>query len=245
MKRVALIGSASSWHKAPFDDPGVTIWCHASVTDTARATEEPKATLEDLLFPKEDQDIRAGRLPRVDAFFEVHKREIWIKWAENMAEYEVPVYMHEHVEEVPKSTALPLKELLKRFRKLFSCTSCFMIAMAISEDYEEIGLYGIHAASDSEYAYEAPGIHYWLGLAEGMGIKVTVTEESSLLKQGFLYGYEDRPAKMDVLEYQLQVLDTELDKNEKQLGQYKINKSFMTGARAAFTAIAKNEAQRA
>lgn len=59
----------------------------------------------------------------------------------------------------------------------------------------EIGMWGIDMAvggeGQTEYSSQRPSCEYWLGFAEGRGIKVTVSERSDLLKCGSLYGLED------------------------------------------------------
>lgn len=246
-KRLALIGTASSWSKAPFGNPEVDIWCHGSATFTNRADKVPEAGIETLLFGEEQPtSIYIGRIPRVTAFFEIHPRDLWIEWADGLNGYGVPVYMHRQFEDVPTSVEYPIAEVVERFpRDLFSCTSTYMIPLAIIQGYTEIGLYGIHVAADGEYAHEAPGIAYWCGVAEALGVEIIVPEESSVLAQGFRYGYEEPPAEIGIYENQLRIMADELVKNDKKLQEYQTNKAFLTGARSAFLAIAKNKAQRA
>ncbi len=246
MKRLALVGTASSWSKAPFANPEVDIWCHGSATQTARADLQPPG-LEDLLFPEPGKaSIWKQRIPRVTAFFEIHPRDTWFQWADGLNGYGVPVYMHQHFDDVPTSVEYPLAEIEARFpRGLFSCTTTYMIPLGIHLGYKQIGLYGIHVSAETEYFFESPGIHYWCGIAEAMGIEIVVPEESSVLAQSFRYGYEEPPAEIALFEYQLKLLDDEIAKNEKKAQEYRTNKAFLTGARAAFAAMARNKAQRA
>ena len=64
----------------------------------------------------------------------------------------------------------------------------------------QIGLWGVDMAQHgvkqghagwftSEYARQRPSVEYWLGVAEGMGIDVTVPDESDILKCSVIYGY--------------------------------------------------------
>ena len=57
-------------------------------------------------------------------------------------------------------------------------------------------LFGINQASSSEYFYEKAGVEYWLGIANGLGVDITINGERSELltnKHRFggsiLYGY--------------------------------------------------------
>jgi hypothetical protein len=82
-----------------------------------------------------------------------------------------------------------------------------MVALAIlehdiGETVGEIGLWGINMAQHgkskgigsagwfaSEYARQRPSVEYWLGVAEGKGIKVTIPVQSDILKCSCVYGY--------------------------------------------------------
>ena len=71
-----------------------------------------------------------------------------------------------------------------------------MIAYALLKGAKEIELYGVNQAGSHEYVEERPAVEYWLGIAVGMGVKVTINgKNSQLLKfkgmygPGILYGY--------------------------------------------------------
>lgn len=77
----------------------------------------------------------------------------------------------------------------------------YMVALAIAAllpglkrgEPAAIGLWGIDMAvggngQTAEYAYQRPSCEYWLGVAEGLGIKVFIAERADLLKCGFRYG---------------------------------------------------------
>lgn len=58
----------------------------------------------------------------------------------------------------------------------------YMLALAIHEKADEIGIYGVDMAGDDEYAYQRPNCEYLIGLARGRGIKVHIPEISPLCK---------------------------------------------------------------
>jgi len=128
----------------------------------------------------------------------------------------VPLITPFKYEEIPLSQTFPLAECVKEFGKpYFSNTIGYMIAFAMLnfvkqaekkgreriEGYMpltgfEIETYGVNQASSSEYFYEKAGVEYWLGMAVGRGIKVTINgDKSELLTNksrfggGLLYGY--------------------------------------------------------
>ena len=84
------------------------------------------------------------------------------------------------------------------FGDYFYSTISYMLALAIAEGFEEIGLWGIDLAHDSEYEYQKPSAEYFLGIARGQGIKIYLPEQSALLKGMYRYGYEDMPTNADL-----------------------------------------------
>ena len=66
-----------------------------------------------------------------------------------------------------------------------------MLALAIHEGFEEIHVYGVDMAVDTEYHHQRPSCEFFLGLAAGMGIKIFVPDTADLLKTRFLYGFDE------------------------------------------------------
>jgi hypothetical protein len=67
---------------------------------------------------------------------------------------------------------------------MFTSSIAYMLAKAISDaeqqGIKQIGLWGIMQQSDNEYAYQRPGIQYFLGEAMKRGIKIVANRESCL-----------------------------------------------------------------
>jgi hypothetical protein len=65
----------------------------------------------------------------------------------------------------------------------YLCSSiAFMLALAIHEGAEEIGLYCVDMRADEEYFYQRANCEYLIGLARGRGIAVHIPEQSPLCK---------------------------------------------------------------
>ena len=119
-------------------------------------------------------------------------------------------------EEIPNSHAFPLERCVREFgQPYFLNTIGYMIAYALlaftdqvraeqqikTEEPvllsgKELALYGVNQASSSEYFYEKAAVEYWLGIANGRGVKITINgERSELLTNkarlggNLLYGY--------------------------------------------------------
>jgi hypothetical protein len=90
-------------------------------------------------------------------------------------------------------TNYPLDHIVKFFgTDYFSNTVDYALALAIYEGFTEIDLYGVNMSYGGEYFWEKPGVEFWVGMALGRGIKVTVHGEKSTImktRDGLLYGY--------------------------------------------------------
>lgn len=90
----------------------------------------------------------------------------------------VPFYVPEHYASIyPNAKTIPCKELSEKYFRSFGSTISYMLAQAIYEGADEISLYGV--ALCDEYEGQRPSAFYWLGVANGMGIKTSglLTEE--------------------------------------------------------------------
>lgn len=182
-KRVAIIGKApSSRDLAPYDDETFEIW-----------------TLSDL--------VPRRQVPRFTRHFELHPPDGWLKarpkqaWHQVAPEYwewlksippEIPVYMHCQIEEIPASRPFPLMEVLNYFGPYpyFNNTVSWLLAFAIMQGAETVGVYGVDMAQTKEYREQRPSCEWLIGWAQGKGVEVIIPEECDLLKTPFLYGFE-------------------------------------------------------
>ncbi len=103
----------------------------------------------------------------------------------------IPIYMHFPQPEIPMAVQYPTEEITKKYRNYFTNTVSWMIAHAIEEDVETIGVWGVDMANATEYAAQRPSCEYFLGIAEGKGIEVVLPVESDLLRTTGQYGLTD------------------------------------------------------
>lgn len=102
----------------------------------------------------------------------------YLEWLETVG---VPLYMQ--TEEVEGSTQYPFDEVSKTIGgHYFNSSIAYAMALAIHEGAREIGVYGVDMKADDEYGYQKPNMEYLIGLARGLGIKVTIPDESPLCK---------------------------------------------------------------
>lgn len=125
----------------------------------------------------------------------------------------VPVYMQPEAirPEYPTAVPFPLATMDRLYRdefglfgwRYYTNSVSYMIALTIAAllpaikrgERPTLGLWGIDMAvggsgQAAEYSGQRPSCEYWLGVAEGLGIKVFIAERADLLKCGFRYGEE-------------------------------------------------------
>lgn len=138
-------------------------------------------------------------LPRLTRWFEIHADYLsdavpdtdYLHWLRTCP---VPIYMCTRDPTIPSLIEYPRAEMVKYFgRDFFTSTVSYMLALALYEGFEEIGLWGIDMVADEEFGYQRDGCSWLLGIAEGRGVTLTLPPESALLKSPWRYGYEPRP----------------------------------------------------
>lgn len=167
--RVAIIGAGQTRNQAPWDDE---TWCFLAINEIR----QKKYHRHMELHPRAVQSER-------DLAF--------------LRQCDAPCYVLDIAEWgglIPHPVQFPLAWALEqtRGRRYLTCTFAYQILLAIAEGFTEIGLWGVDLALGTlrERLVEAPCVEYWVGVAEGRGIKVTVPESSTLCRQPYLYGYD-------------------------------------------------------
>lgn len=172
-KKIAIVGKApSSLGLAPYHDASWQVW-----------------TLSDLILCKQ--------APRYDVQFELHDAELvkqrvpYWEWLCRAAKVK-PLCVKEVLPELEGAFPYPLAEIVEQFGGYFTNTVSYLIALAIATEPDEIGVWGVDMAQSDEYRAQRPSCEYFLGLAVGKGIKITVPAQCDLLKTAGLYGFDPR-----------------------------------------------------
>jgi len=122
------------------------------------------------------------------------------KYLQAIGKMKCPVYLQKPYPEVmPNGVLYPLDLILNMFkRRYFTNSVSYMIALGIYEyivsgktKFKEMSIVGVDMAVDTEYFWQRPSCEYFVGIAEGLGIKVTMPDTCDLLKTRFLYGFEE------------------------------------------------------
>lgn len=169
--KIALLGSApSSRMLAPFDDESWEIWCCSPPN---------------------------YNLPRVDAWFELHNLDRKFGVAQNQP-YLQTIMQHPRVYVVRKDARLPnaiefpWRELVSEFGEdFFSSSLSWMMAAAIMNRPDKIGLWGVDMSATEEYSQQRPGLKFFIREARQRGIRVFAPVQSDILTPSPLYAIKE------------------------------------------------------
>lgn len=162
--KVAIVGLApSTYEQAPWDDKSWEKW--GMPWDTAGWTR-----MDRLFEPHDIKFLRVCPLKSNPDFFD------------RLRDCQT-LYMQSECAEVPNAIAYPSAEVSKTIGgQYLNSTVAYMLALAVHEGAEEIGLWGVDMDLGSEYFMQRPNAEYLIGLARGRGIKVHIPDESPLCK---------------------------------------------------------------
>lgn len=179
MRKVAIVGRCFSTRRdAPWDDPSWEKWSLGW---------DPVS-------------------PLTQRIFELHKNFRMFLGTQEEGDFHVaglrmsktPIYMLERHEDIPASVRYPMEDVHaligsatgKRTPYLESSIA-YMLALAILERVDRVGIWGVDLHCDSEYAFQRPNLEYLIGLARGRGMKVFIPPYSALLthQAGVPYGF--------------------------------------------------------
>ena len=101
----------------------------------------------------------------------------------------IPIYVLPH-EECPfeNNVVIDLPTLRSKYRDFFSTTLSYELALALEEGFTHIDLLGVDMTLSSEYRDQRPSVCYFIGLAEGRGVKVSLPPESPIVRNDYAYG---------------------------------------------------------
>lgn len=175
--KLAILGSApSSRLLAPFNDLNWSIWACSP--------------------PNYD-------LPRVDAWFELHSLKRKLK-PQNKPYIDV-LKAHQRVYinkddplsgEFPDAVDYPFEEMIEIYGPdFFSSSAAWMMAFALQQKPEKIGLWGLDMSTQEEYGHQRPGLKFFIREAEKQGVKIFAPPESDILAPMPLYALKEQEAE--------------------------------------------------
>jgi len=142
------------------------------------------------------------KLNRFDLQFELHPIEylhdigIEPAYFEHLKNCGNKLVLQKKNVDYPEAQEYPLQEIIDSLKAAyFNNTIAYMIAYAIymNPDLEELGIFGVDMAAETEYKSQRPCCEFWLGVAYGRKIIITIPDTSPLVKATHLYGFEELP----------------------------------------------------
>ena len=203
-RKVAIIGTAPNWQEAPFGDPSWEIW---GLSRLYKQLPRWNVWFELHPIPEMARTWEAG-----NEELEAKARQEYVEW---LGAQDKPVLVHPEVAQViPNTTPYPTDAIERTFnRGYFTNTVSWMIALAIAEGVTEIGLWGVDMALSDEYEAQRPSVEYFIGIAEGAGIRVWIPDTSDLCKTRSPYALRKR----DAYEQKIQAKWREMKQNKAQV----------------------------
>lgn len=178
-RKVALVGKATSRLLAPWGEEGWEIW---GVNEAPREgwTGSPPIRAHTRWFQLHPPHyLRVHHPPGI--------MDLALHWGEPTG---VRLYMDRHYDEYPDSEEFSREKVSDELRPAFSWYKATsfdsMLMLAIAEGFEEIHCYGVDFRTfpimDGESISARPCFEYWIGVANGRGIKVEVKHNGHLFK---------------------------------------------------------------
>lgn len=179
---VAICGTGRGWEHLPIKSTH-TIYCLNDFIFIDKYQIQP-----DVLFLMDILDEKPKIVSGIDNLGEV---------VERINKMGCPLIAPCRYAEIQNSHAFPLEEAVAKFgTPYFSNTIAYMVCFALLQGAKEIEFFGVNQAGAHEYTEEKGSVEYWIGIAVGMGVKVTINgKDSQLLKhkgrygRNILYGY--------------------------------------------------------
>jgi hypothetical protein len=172
VKKIAIVGTAlTSSLDAPYDDPSWDIWSIA-------ANYQHKKRF-DLWFELHTMDVLKADGAKDDYF--QHLKDAGNKL----------VIGHSCVD-YPEAQLYPREKIFETFPdKYFNNQIALMLAYAILQMPERIGIWGVDMTGQDDYQHQRSCVEHYIGIAKGMGIPFTFPPETPLCRGQRVYALED------------------------------------------------------
>lgn len=179
--KVAIVGSANSRSRAPYDDADWQIWAHACAH-------------------------KMRGVGRVDRWFDIHIPAVRDQVKGWDADYPAwlrgdgrdgVIVIQPPTDGIANAMVYPRADVEAWLRSrgglpgkaYFTSSLAWMVALALYEGATHISLWGITFAQKYEYVVQRPCAEYWIGFARALGVSVEIAKTSPLCRSGHVYGY--------------------------------------------------------
>lgn len=194
MKTVRILGTSRNLGVMPRTPAGTDVW----VANSRRSYNK--------LLPRvisEGEWTRWFNLHSRAHMDETYPRDVaWWKQLDGSK----PFYHQRLQVDLPGSKVFPrdaIQAFFPESPRYFSCSICWMLALAIMEGFERVEFWGVRLSDHKNtptYAFERPCFFYWVEKARSRGITVIYPDEVGAGEPGDpatytgpLYGFETKP----------------------------------------------------
>lgn len=213
-QRLVVLGTATSWGKAPFDDPSVRI---CSLND-AYSMKVPRIDEHYELHPLDQMWFR----PKNKTVFKEHevpkgvyiRPEGHLEWLQAQA-VTIPIWLKD---DPPagwpiNAQRFPLEAIEAKYGNYWASGPSYMLMHLYDRGFRDFAIYGIHLQTKQEYVDQKPNFEHLLGrligveakvcerdglrIYEGRECVVRIPVEAPILTHGWKYGYEPKPQPVD------------------------------------------------
>ncbi|MDX1744988.1 MAG: hypothetical protein R3324_03545 [Halobacteriales archaeon] len=204
--RVNIVGFAPSWTETPWHEDA-EFWGLNSLHRVAEGRPWTR------WFQLHDIDEHHGDDPDHLMWLRQTSLPVYV-WPEHVAKYS---------EKYGFTNLIPYPRdwILNEFGTYFTNSISWMMALAIAENFSHMGVYGVDMAQDTviggEYSQQRPSCEYFIGLARGRGISVTIPDTSDLLKTLSLYGMPESDAALTKFRARRQELAGRKSQHDQQV----------------------------
>lgn len=201
MKTVRIIGTARNAKELPHTAEGIEVWVCNGLTAVSLRSKQALA-IWTRWFNLHSKKHMLGSYPSAYHYYQ------------NNANGR-PIYLLKAQPDISTSIAFPREQIQAAFatakgpNRYFTCSVCWLIALAILEGFERIELWGFELRDTkpgSTFAFERPCFAYWVKMARDRGIEVFYQDAVTKLYEdgkmipgdpdtytGKLYGYSTKP----------------------------------------------------
>jgi hypothetical protein len=199
--KVAILGTGSK-RGVPWFDPDWEIWGLNNMSAVVSRPVYTRASLAPLSHGDTAFDLRPPRAGqetvfRADRWFELHIRSVADDDRAVTMQSQAMTYVVDRDDWPERGISapspiytFPREQALAQGRPTFASTFSWEMALALSMGFEEIGLWGVQLWAGREGIVERPSLNYWIGVAEGRGVKVTIPDDCYLLWHPAYYGLD-------------------------------------------------------
>lgn len=210
-KRAAIVGTAESWRKCPWNDPDLYI---ASLNDAymlgiPRVNEWAEYHPFNLMYFRTDRIVKASDIP--PGYYV--RPAGHLDWLKQQA-MTIPVWLKDEPPDgwPPNAKRLPLEDLEAKYGTYWASGPSYMLMHLYDRGFREIHIYGIHLATKDEYVNQRPnfealisrllGPQVSMSVANGMrtydgetGVRIVLPVEAPILQHGWRYAFDPKPKK--------------------------------------------------